>query len=70
MSNRTEFALALGQPTNGEFTMSAFGLPEPAGLGPTVPWYLIAGGLGVLLLLAGAWLRGRSRRDAPELTRG
>lgn len=44
-------------PADEEFTLSAFGLPEPPGIRRPVPWYLWAAVAGLLLLGAGAIFR-------------
>jgi hypothetical protein len=41
-------------PRDEEFTLSAFGLPEPVGLERPVRWWLWAGVAGVLLMVVGA----------------
>jgi hypothetical protein len=49
---------------DGDFTLSAFGLPEPEGLGRGrgIRWYLWAGVLGVVCLSLAVLLRWRARR--------
>jgi hypothetical protein len=50
------------RPSSHDFTLSAFGLPEPPGVRkPGVPWFVWLGGVGVLLVLA-AFLVQRWRR--------
>jgi hypothetical protein len=64
---RIRYEVTLSQPTrlpsDREFTLSAFGLPEPPGLGraPT-PWYLWAAVLGFVCLGLAVFLRWRARR--------
>jgi|GEM_PF-5822062 len=41
-------------PSDEEFTLSAFGLPEPVGLERPVRWWLWTGVAGVLLIIVGA----------------
>jgi hypothetical protein len=51
-------------PPDEAFTLSAFGLPEPAGapVPAQAPWYLWTGAAGILCLCAGAWFRLLYRR--------
>jgi hypothetical protein len=48
-----------------EFTLSAFGFPEPDGLGPT-PWYLWAGISAVTCIALAIGLRWLARRTATQ----
>ena len=54
-------------PPDEEFTLSAFGLPEPFGMeSRSTPWYVWAGGVAIACLVLGgvvAWLRKRLARD-------
>jgi hypothetical protein len=55
-------------PADEEFTLSAFGLPEPPGIRRPVAWNLWAALLGVLFLVAGGilrYVRQRRARIAP-----
>src|SRR5262249_45691556 len=69
MSFRAEFDLHLPSslPKDEEFTLTAFGLPEPAGLEwkrPT-PWYLWLGLVGIICLVSGVAVRRLKRGKAP-----
>jgi hypothetical protein len=66
-----EFKFDLREPTSlppdEEFTLTAFGLPEPAGLQAIVPptrWYLWAGLAGILCLAAGVIVTKLRRKSA------
>lgn len=51
-----------------EFTLTAFGLPEPTGIKRPVPWFIWIGGIGLLCVVIGlvfAWLK---RRAANRVT--
>lgn len=52
-------------PLDSEFTLSAFGLPEPQVTRPGIPWYLWAASLGVCFLSVGVFFRWRARRTEP-----
>lgn len=48
-------------PANEEFTLSAFGLPEPTEFDERAPWYIWVGFAGVVLVLAAVVLRFRTQ---------
>jgi hypothetical protein len=63
--DKHEFVLEVPNklPDDAEFTLSAFGLPEPAGFQTRTPWYIWAFSLGLLSIAAGvglAWYRRRA----------
>jgi hypothetical protein len=67
-----DFELSEGNVDAKEFALSAFGLPEPAGLGgeTATRWYLWAIVLGVSCLSVAALLRWRARKkERPDETR-
>lgn len=49
-------------PKEAEFTLSAFGLPEPPGFDRPIRWHLWLGLLGIACLSLGAYLRYKKRR--------
>jgi hypothetical protein len=56
----------MGEPSDAEFTLSAFGLPEPVGVvwekkTPVYVWLLLAAGVLGLLAVVLAWLAKRRR---------
>ncbi|HWE39252.1 MAG TPA: hypothetical protein VG406_22070 [Isosphaeraceae bacterium] len=57
---RIDFNLKEADVPSGEFTMTAFGLPEPAGPRRPIPWFAIALGAGIVCLLLAFYLRHRS----------
>jgi hypothetical protein len=61
---RYEFGLKEADVPESDFTLSAFGLPEPGGVRRPIPWYLWAALLGVVCLSAAALLQWRARRRA------
>jgi hypothetical protein len=59
---RHEFNLKEADVPEGDFNLSAFGLPEPGGMRRPIPWYLWAAILGIGCLSAAALLHWRARR--------
>lgn len=59
-----ETAFSLDDPPESDFTLSAFGLPEPPGIEwkRPFPWYLVFGIIGTACLGAFFFLRARGRR--------
>ena len=61
-----EYQITMGEPSDAEFTLSAFGLPEPVGVvwekkTPVYVWLLLAAGVLGLLALVLRWLAHRRR---------
>jgi len=58
----TDFSL--NDPPESEFTLSAFGLPEPPGIEwkKPFPWYLVLATIGALCLAVFLFLRSRAKR--------
>jgi hypothetical protein len=60
-----DFSSPTKLPPTQDFTLSAFGLPEPPGVEwkRPIPWWVWVAGAGTVLLIAGAifrWLKGRN----------
>lgn len=64
-TDEIEYRLEEGDVPESEFTLSAFGLPEPFGVRPTsTPWHLWGVAAGVVCIGAGAFLWRRYRQIA------
>jgi hypothetical protein len=62
INSKTVFSL--DDPPESDFTLSAFGLPEPPGIewNKPFPWYLVFAGIGTACLGVFFFLRSRSKR--------
>jgi hypothetical protein len=58
-----EFSLQQREVPDREFTLSAYGLPEPAGVRLPAPWYLWALGVSVLCFMIAAAFHRHSRKS-------
>jgi len=63
---KTNYTIEVREPSPDEFTLTAFGFPEPLGLKRPTPWYIWAGVAGAVCLVLALGLRWLARCRATQ----